>query len=492
MSENGTPNVKQVRYSYREAPTIRNFAGSNAFIRGLMGPFGSGKSSGCVAEIVVRGIQQRAGPDGIKRTRWAVIRNTYTQLSDTTVKTFHQWFPPINFGEWRKSENKYIINAFEKTEIEILFRALDRPDHIDNLLSLELTGAWVNEAREVPWQIIEALQGRVGRFPAQRDGGPTWHGIIMDTNPPDVDSRWYKFFEEGELNQDFARIFKQPPGLIKKTNDSGETVGYEENPKAENRSNLVPNYYLNLSQGKDHEWVKVYVLGEYGFVVDGKAVYPEYKDLAHCSDKVIVSNKLPIYRGWDFGLTPACVFAQLSSRGQLVVFDELVSESMGIDSFSEDVISHCSNYYPDAEFIDIGDPAGKERAQTDEKTCFQILHSKGIMIEPGMQSLQIRLESVRKPLTTFRGVMGFVLHPRCKMLRKGFQGGYQFRRLQTSVEKYTLSPDKNMYSHPMNALEYVCTRLFGSALTSPKPYGGKDEDSNFEFQHSPRSEVTGY
>lgn len=38
-------------------------------------------------------------------------------------------------------------------------------------LSLELTGAWVNEAREIPWAVIKALQGRVGRFPAVTDGG---------------------------------------------------------------------------------------------------------------------------------------------------------------------------------------------------------------------------------------------------------------------------------------------------------------------------------
>jgi hypothetical protein len=77
----------EIRYSYKAAPTIRAFRDSDAFIRGLMGPFGSGKSSGCVMEIVKRGKQQAPGPDGIRRSRWVVVRNTYQQLKDTTIMT---------------------------------------------------------------------------------------------------------------------------------------------------------------------------------------------------------------------------------------------------------------------------------------------------------------------------------------------------------------------------------------------------------------------
>ena len=440
----------------------------------------SGKSSGCVVEIINRSLAQVPGPDGIRRTRWSVIRGTYRMLSDTTIKTFMQWFPPQHFGEFKYSDNRYIIKAFENVEIEILFRALDRSDHIANLLSMELTGAWVNEARETPWGIIEALQGRVGRYPARREGGCTWSGIILDTNPPDSDSRWYKFFEETQHDPNFAQIFKQPSGL---------------SPEAENLINLPEGYYDRLAQGKDPEWVKVYVAGLYGYIQDGRVVYPEYKDAAHCAEVKFMSYE-PIYRGWDFGLTPSCVLCQLSPQGQLIVLDEMVSEEMGVDKFSDEVTEFCSRVYKDAEFIDIGDPAGEQRAQTDEKTCFQILHSKGILIEAGAKTLQLRLESVRKPLTRLvMGKPGFQIHPRCKILRKGFMGGYHFRRLQTSAERYTETPDKNSYSHPHDALQYVCTRLFGGGLTSTRlPPGSEAAAREFDdFQNAPgRSDVTGY
>jgi hypothetical protein len=438
-----------IKYSYSQVPTIKQFSQSDKFIRGLMGPFGSGKSSGCVIELIKRSMAQLPGPDGVRRTRWAIIRNTYQQLKDTSLKTFHQWLPPIHFGEWRSTDHTYLITKFPGAEIEVLFRALDRPDQVDNLLSLELTGAWVNEAREIPWTIIQALQGRVGRYPAAREGGPTWFGIFMDTNPPDNDSWWYKLFEETKPEN--SEIFKQPSGL---------------SPEAENKSNLPIGYYENLASGMDSEANKVYVLGQYGFVIDGKPVYPEYNDNLHCQEFEF-SKSQPILRGWDFGLTPSCVFTQITPSGRWLVRKELTSEHMGADKFSDEVIMFSNQVFPGFKFTDYGDPAGQQESQTDEKTCFQILQAKGIQISSGEQTPTIRIESVKKQLSTLKeGKPALIIHPDCKMLRKGFQGGYQFRRLQTSKERYVDKPDKNQYSHVHDALQYVGTRLFGDNLTT--------------------------
>lgn len=433
----------QIEYDYAPVPTVKTFSNDNSFIRGLMGPFGSGKSSGCVTEIIRRAHAQAKGQDGIRRTRWAIIRNTYTQLKDTTIKTVHQWLPPHLFGEWKSSDHNYYITKFKDVEIEILFRALDRPEHVSNLLSLELTGAWVNEAREVPWAVIQALQGRVGRFPAQRDGGPTWFGVFMDTNPPDEDSWWYRQFEE--VRPEGWTIYKQPSGT---------------SPEAENKVNLPKNYYENLLNSMDEETIKVYVHGQYGYTRDGKPVYPEYNDNLHCKPCSPIKGK-PIYRGWDFGLTPACIFTQVLPSGKWIIFDEMVAESMGIDRFSDDVIEHCNQSYRGHTWIDIGDPAGNQRAQTDEKTCFEILRGKSIQIQTGEQTLSARLESVRKPLRTLvNGHPRLLVDPKCKMLRKGFQGRYKYRRLQVSADRYSEDPDKNDWSHIHDALQYVATRLF--------------------------------
>ena len=404
------------------------------------------------------GQKQVPGKGGKRRTRFAVVRNTYPQLRDTTIRTVHQWLPPVLFGDFNKHEHNYLITGIEGLEIELMFRALDRPEHVSNLLSLELTGAWVNEAREVPWTIIEALDGRINRYPPISEGGATRPGIIMDSNPPDTDSDWYRTFEE-HLTADGTPIepgcyelFKQPSGL---------------SPEAENLPNLAKGYYEDLMRGKGQDFVKVYINGEYGYVQEHKPVYGDYNDSIHCSESAAVTKGIVIHRGWDFGLTPACVFSQLLPNGRWVIFDELVATEMGIDKFADRVLRHCGEHLSGYEFVDEADPAGNIRSQTDEKTCYQILKTKGIEPEPGKQDFTIRSESVRKPLNTLiQGRPQLQLHPRCKMLRKGFMGKYFFRRIHSSVGgKYAEEPEKNEYSHPHDAVQYTATKLFAKALT---------------------------
>ena len=98
-------------------------------------------------------------------------------------------------------------------ELEVMFMALDRPEDVGKLRSLELTGGWMNEASQMDKAVLDMLTQRVGRYPSKRVGGPTWTGVIMDTNPPDDDSWWYKLAEE-ERPKDY-KFFKQPGGLMR-------------------------------------------------------------------------------------------------------------------------------------------------------------------------------------------------------------------------------------------------------------------------------------
>lgn len=449
--------MADIHYRYDNVPTVWRFSQSRKFIRGLMGPFGSGKSSGCVMDVVQWAARQPVR-EKVRRSRYAIARNTYRQLSDTTVKTWLQWLPEGQFGSYKSSEHEYLLTMpladGTAIESEILFRALDRPEHVANLLSLDLTGAWCNEAREMPWAVIKALQGRVGRYPAVRDGGCVDPGIILDTNPPDDDSWWFKLFEVDR--PDNVEIFKQPSGR---------------SPQAENLENLPPEYYANQMKGADEAYIRVYVDGLYGYVRDGKPVFPEYNDTLHCAEVEPVKG-VTIKRGWDFGLTPACVFTQVHPDGRFLILEELCGDDMGISTFADCVQDLCAEpRFAGFRFEDYGDPAGQQRsamtADKAERTCYEILAGKGINIEPGEQNITARLESVRKPLNSLRnGKPQFQLHPRCEMLRKGFRGRYQYRRVKVAgaAERYRDEPEKNEYSHPHDALQYVATRVFGDAI----------------------------
>ncbi len=84
----------EVNYSTVHTPTLAKFHASKTRRRGVMGPIGSGKSTAMCMEIMRRAQQQEPGPDGIRRTRWAVVRNTYRELKDTTLATW------LHSGPW--------------------------------------------------------------------------------------------------------------------------------------------------------------------------------------------------------------------------------------------------------------------------------------------------------------------------------------------------------------------------------------------------------
>jgi len=433
-------------------PVARSFHQSDSFVRGLMGPVGSGKSSACWMEIIIRATSQQAS-NRIRSTRWAVLRNTYPELKSTTIKTAQEW-SPMMVMKWDAPISglmDFWLPDKTRVKIEVYFLALERPEDVGKLKSLELTGAWMNEAGEMAKQVFDMTSQRVGRYPPVKTGGPTWSGVILDSNPPDTDHWWYRMFEE-QKHESFE-VFKQPGGLL----DRGGQ--YLPNPLAENIDNLHGGYeyYTRQVAAKTKEWIKVFLLGQYGTVIDGKPVYPEYNDDLHCREIEPIQGK-GLLIGLDYGLTPAAVICQMSPKGQFLVLDELCAEDMGISQFARDVLKpHMTNAWRDYSFAAVGDPAGTRRAESDEKTCFMELAEAGIAAVPAISNDFLkRREAVAKYLTRLvGGKAAFLVHPRCTRVRKGFMGGYCYRRLQMAGEKYRDVAEKNLYSHPHDALQYA-------------------------------------
>ena len=446
--------MEQESLSYTPAgETVREFHKCNSFVKGLMGPVGSSKSSACCIEMFTRAAAQKPFR-GVRKTRWAVIRNTYPELKSTTIKTFQEWFPfaPPRWDAPISAIMNLPLPDGTKIESEFLFFPVDRPEEIGKLKSLELTGAWINEAAEIPKAVFDMCTQRVGRYPPVKVGGPSWTGVIMDTNPPDDDHWYYNLAEK--LRPEAWSFFRQPGALIEV---NGE---YRPNPQAENIRNLPAGYeyYFRQIPGKQKEWIKVFLLGTYGTVATGKPVYPEFSDELHCR-KVSPLPRIPILLGFDYGITPACVITQLTPRGQFLVLDEIFAKDMGIRQFARDVVKpFLAINYRDFTYQAVGDPAGASRRDTDEKTCFMELAEEGIACVPAISNTFVaRREAVAKHLTRMTdGMPGFLLDPKCEMLRRGFNGRYQYRRLQViGREEYRDVPEKNDFSHLHDALQYA-------------------------------------
>jgi len=447
---------------YVAEPTLAKFHACKAFVRGVMGPIGSGKSTCGFMECYRLAMLQKPQRDKIRRSRFACIRNTYPELKTTSIRTFLDWFGGLTSIKY--DSPIVSMTKIGDVEMEIIFLSLDKPADIKKLLSLELTGAFINEAREVPLNVLDMVTGRVGRYPSKRDGGSVQSCVFMDTNPPDDDHWWYKLFED-ECPHNYE-LFKQPPALLKVHTDAG--VIYVPNPKAENIGNLELGYeyYLRQVPGKKDEWIKVYVLGQYGSSADGRPCYPTYNDAIHVSEAPLFMYKdLPLLLGFDFGRTPACIVGQLTPFGALNLLDEMVvdveGQGMGLRKFLSTVVRpRINSHYPLAHSIFVkGDPAGEARGQMTEENCFDVLEDEGFPGDPASTNrIDMRIETVEYFLNMMiDGKPGLQLDPQCKVLRKGFIGGYQFERVQVTGEtRFKDQPKKNRYSHPHDGLQYLC------------------------------------
>ncbi len=454
-----------------DGAVVKAFMKDNTFFRGIRGPVGSGKSVSCCVEIFRRALAQEPNKNGLRRSRWAIIRNTNPQLKTTTIKTWLDWFPESDWGRFTWSV-PYTHNIKKgDLELEVIFLALDRPEDVKKLLSFKLTGIWINEAREVPKSIIDACTMRVGRFPSMRDGGATWTGVIADTNAPEEDHWWPIMSGEvpvpDHIPREQARMlvkpdnwsfYTQPAAMIELQDDDGEVEDYKSNKQAENAKYMRKDYYLNLIRGKTKSWIDVYVMNKLGSIQDGKPIYQMFaRDMHVAKEEVPIAAGLPVYVGLDFGLTPAATIGQ-KVRGRWLIQAELVAFDMGIVRFAEVLREELSTRFSECSEVFIyGDPAGDFRAQTDEATPFHILRGAGLRAFPApSNSVDLRLESVASQLQKMSdGKSAFLIDPRCQQLIKGFEGGYQYKRMEVSGERYADKPDKNMYSHIHDALQYM-------------------------------------
>jgi len=472
-------------------PVLQAYLDSRARVSIIIGPLGSGKTYTSCQKMFTLMCGQKPNQQGYRKSRWIAIRNTFPDLLTTTVKDWIDLFgelgtykaggtsPPSHTLRFRLPDKSLVL-------AELIFIALDRPAAIKKLRGTQVTGFWLNEIKELDKSIIDMADFRHGRYPSAMDGGPSWHGIFGDSNQCDDDHWMYTMAEE--TKPEGWEFFTQPGGLMREMIDTDGTQEWTgkwvSNPAAENIRNLPGRelYYMNGQQGKDQAWIAVNLGNQYGTVEDGKAIYAEqWHDDVHVSTSIELIEDHEIIVGMDFGLTPAAIIGQETPNGTLHILEELVAEGMGINQFATNILLPALRArYSKCEWVFVGDPAGNKRADTDEQTVFKELDDLGISAEAANSNdPTIRWEAVRYFLQQMRGGKpAFRLHTRCKMLRKGFNGGYKLRRIQLAGStKYASKADKNKFSHPHDGLQYLCMYVKGeTGATSNNDFERPEEN----------------
>lgn len=194
----------------------------------------------------------------------------------------------------------------------------------------------------------------------------------------------------------------------------------------------------------------------------GTPVYPDFQRKIHgVENSIDPVLGLPLVRGWDFGLTPACVVAQYVEN-QLRVICEFTALNEGADTFVTRTLQKLNVKYPlfrgSDNWIDSIDPSGFARKDTDMSTCAQIMIKKGLTPIPGAVTWEDRRTGVESFLIRYtKQGPGFIISlSECPTLVRGFEGGYRYDEKVIDLEPAKIRPLKDEHSHAHDALQYIC------------------------------------
>ena len=480
-----------------DGPVLCDYINDRSRVCVIRGPLGSGKTDASCQRVFTQMCEMpvQASDKKARKSRWFAVRNTYPDLTGTTIKDWLALFGDVgkmNMGNPPTWSCDFALEDDTLVQAELVFLALDRPDDVRKLRGAQATGFWLNEMKELDKANVDMADLRHGRYPGEGSTvEPYWHGMIADTNSPD-DSHWlYKLAEE--TKPEGWRFLSQPGGVKK-----GADGKWVANPKAENLNNLPggSDYYMRGCQGKSDDWIKVNLGNEYGHVSDGKPVYAgQWSDEIHISKYPLAAIKgRPLLVGFDWGLTPACIVGQLMPSGQLRLLREIIADRAGVRPFIKQVvIPFLKAEFPDHKIKSIegwGDPSGVAQ-DNSEDSAFSIAIGLGLeQLEPApTNDPEARQEAVRYFLTgrLDNGQPAMLVDPRMTTVIRGFRGGYRFRRLQVSGEaRFTERPEKNSFSHIADATQYLCVGVRNQAPPAPT------DDRPGISGHTPMSSTAGY
>lgn len=433
---------------FNPPPTLDAFMSSDAKARFVVGPYGSGKTYAMIQECLRRCAEHPPGPDGIRRTRIAIVRNTLTSLKQSVIPDIEQMLGPII--NYKISESTIQIRAGDIHSDWLLLPLEDQKDQ-RRLLSLQLTFAWLAEFRELDYDIVSAVTGRIGRYPSRALVPDYWFGIFGETNPFSEDSSWYK-----NLVVDLPsgwELYKQPGGRT---------------PEAENVENLPPGYYDDIALGKSDEWIKVHVDAEYGDSLAGTAVFGKsFSREMHTAENLQFDPNRPVVIGLDTGRNPAAVVGQMDTWGRLMIGLEAYGLQMGMEKFVKTVLKpKLIDRFGAIKCWVVVDPAAKQRSQIGEESVLQALRRMGFhTVLATTNNIDPRLRAVDRHLNILLGdKAGLVIDSaHCPELVKAMVHDYRYPR--KSNGEYGDKPDKN---HPASdladALQYLCLGINANTI----------------------------
>lgn len=228
------------------------------------------------------------------------------------------------------------------------------------------------------------------------------------------------------------------------------------------------------------EWNREF--GSQWIVYDGKPVYGDFDEEFHVLRGTIVApRRARLLSGWDAGPNDVNLGWALAlaapGENRVQFIDEYFAEDGDVEDFVQVVASRLR-----LEWLKLGgfvihvadQSVFTKSGVAGGKAVVDIMRQHGMAPIPGEISFAKRRAAVERLLTHHtKGANGhlqpsLLVHERCSLLIKAFQGGYSYGRSQIpGGHLYKETPIKNRFSHCMNAVEYVCSRVEMASFDIP-------------------------
>lgn len=435
------------------APTLVRFFRSDTLIRGIMGPFGSGKSAACAREIVLRAHRQQPSPVPIqlgsklyypRYSKWTVIADTYPNIHRKVLDTWFGFGMPRELGHFTgggpsgPSRHEHVAPLGDGTAIHLIveFAAIGDHDVETFMRGYQPTGYWIFEGDTLPIGVFKIGKGRLGRYPdVDPHGGASWNGMITDFNAPNTDTEFYEYFFE-DPSEDIE-VFIQPGGL---------------EPDAENHEFLKPSgpeYYQRLINDNDEFYVQRFVHNKMGYSRDGKPVAAHFNPGKHVSVGPLKVLDSLIVCGVDAGRTPNATFWQRDSEGQKRCVGHEGAEDTAAPEFGEMVSEYRAIRFPGRKIVYVLDPDTYIAGDQSDVTWAELFQEA--LGEPvraaKTNDYDPRLAAVNEPMRKDirPGKPGLIVDPEFKKVIRTFSGSWKYQKVVGTTGQYQDKPKKD---HP--------------------------------------------
>lgn len=475
--------ARSVDIVHKVSPIQKAFSDSYTLENCLMGPRGEGKTEAGLVAIHCHALEQQ--PEYLPMP-WAVIRDTWKNLERTTLQSIIAPWP----GSFAAKIKPYLKIRDGGASItfpglwKLWLFGVDSKADLNKLQSMQLAGLWVEEAAPAADEDIGSGIGEdlfdIGitslRHPLMTKDAADWlmqvytpglpfppqlipEGIELGAltpagkirnrraqitmNYPDEDHwTWLRFFE---MDHPDRSLFRIPRGMNKHIDNQYRANMY-------NALKSKPALLARLVEGKP------------AHVYQGEAVTPEYGE-RHRSAAILEPLKnAKMYRSWDGGLNPSCIFWQITPNGRIVVYDALRGENMGMKQFIITKVKPtlAAHYQEYTDWEDSGDPALNERDQSDStQTAAMVINAElQASFIPGVTSWEQRRETIKDLLNRqIDGEPLILLSKRAVILHQAFAGGWHYTKTPTGAILKD-KPVKDKHSHPADAFCHHVAKLY--------------------------------